>query len=140
MIVNIPPHQQASIDRAWAKRHAAKAAVDAAKAAYRASSGKIDTPESQALYRAWKAAEAVERKRRGVCLRLDYLFRYKPEIDGEPAPVNGKAYRVKCVSDQTIEVVADSVEDAIHRAMCGEGNLVDTDTHDFDVTRLRKKA
>jgi hypothetical protein len=57
---------------------------------------------------------------------------------GELAPVKGKPYRVKCVSDQTIEVVADSVEDAIHRAMCGEGNLVDTDTHDFVVTRLRK--
>jgi hypothetical protein len=59
---------------------------------------------------------------------------------GEPAPTKGKAYRVKCVSDQTIEVVADGVEDAVHRAMCGEGNLVDTDTHDFVVTRLRKRA
>jgi len=58
----------------------------------------------------------------------------------ELAPVKGKAYRVKCICDQTTEVVADSVEDAIHRVMCGEGNLVDTDTHDFDVTRLRKKA
>jgi hypothetical protein len=63
-----------------------------------------------------------------------------PTGDGEPAPVKGKSYRVKCVSDQTIDVVAESVEDAIHRAMCGEGNLVDTDTHDFVVTRQRKRA
>jgi hypothetical protein len=80
MIIDITPKQQASLDRAWSKRLAAKADAEAAKAAYRSSSG-IDTPEGQALYRAWKAAEAVERKRRGVCIRLDYLYWYKPEID-----------------------------------------------------------
>lgn len=139
MIIQLPPHQQASLDRAWAKRYAAGEATKAAKAAFQ-SGPSIDTPEGRSLHRAWKDAEALERRRRGVCLRLDYLFRYKPEIEGEPAPVKGKAYRVKCVCDQTIEVVADSVEDAIHRAMCGEGNLVDTETHDFEVTRLRKQA
>jgi hypothetical protein len=80
MIINLPPHQQASLDRAWAKRMAAGEAVKAAKAAYRASLG-ITDPEGNALYRAWKTAEAIERKRRGVCIRLDFLYRYKPEMD-----------------------------------------------------------
>jgi len=80
MITNLPPHQQASLDRAWAKRHAAYDATKAAKAAFKNGPG-ISTPEGEALYRAWKTAEAIERKRAGVCHRLDYLFRYKPEID-----------------------------------------------------------
>lgn len=80
MIVNIPPHQQASLDRAWAKRMAAADATKVAKAAFQSGPG-ISTPEGEALYRAWKAAEAIERKRRGVCIRLDFLFRYKPEMD-----------------------------------------------------------
>jgi hypothetical protein len=80
MIIDITPKQQASLDRAWSKRLAAKAAAAAAKAAYRASSG-FDVPAAQALYRAWKDAEAIEARTRGVCLRLDYLYRYKPEID-----------------------------------------------------------
>lgn len=80
MLTNIPPKQQASLDRAWAKRMAASDAAKAAKAAFKSGPG-ISTPEGEALYRAWKAAEAIERRRRGVCIRLDYLFRYKPEMD-----------------------------------------------------------
>jgi hypothetical protein len=81
MIIDIPPHQQASLDRAWAKRMAAGEAVKAAKAAYKTSNFGFDTKEGHDLYRAWKAAEAIERKRSGVCRRLDFLYRYKPEMD-----------------------------------------------------------
>ena len=56
----------------------------------------------------------------------------------EPAPSKGKRYRVTCVCDQTNVVVADNIDDAIHRVMCGEGELTDTETHDFVVTRLTK--
>ena len=81
MIVNIPPHQKASLDRAWAKRLAAGEAVKAAKAAYRACNGGLDCPAATLLYREIGKAEAAERRARGVWFRLDYLFRYKPEID-----------------------------------------------------------
>jgi len=81
MIINLPPHQQASLDRAWAKRIAAGEAVKAAVAAYRSHPGRFDDPESAILYRNMLQAEAKENRARGVCIRLDFLFRYKPEMD-----------------------------------------------------------
>ena len=81
MITNITTKQQASLDRAWTKRLAAGDAVKSAKAAYQSHAGdRHENAESFGLYRAWKHAEMLERRARGVWFRLDYLYRYKPEL------------------------------------------------------------
>ena len=74
METELTQKQQASLDRAWAKRTEAGTATKAAKAAWLASGG-IDTAQGNVLYRAYKAAEANERKARGVWFRLQTIYR-----------------------------------------------------------------
>jgi hypothetical protein len=60
------------------------------------------------------------------------------KTSGRSAPVKGRLYRVASVCESVHYVVARDEADAYDRMMCGEGTLIESDTHDTSITRLRK--
>ena len=59
-------------------------------------------------------------------------------VEVKPSRRAGRLYRVASVCEAVHHVHASDEADAYHRMMCGEGTLIESDTHDTSITPVRK--